>query len=106
MRLFCTVLWSLVVVWLYSGGTSKTELCSFASQLSVNCPPGVLNFAMLFRFLVLLLCFGVGPAVFLFRRGDVPGTLVQLLEEEGVWSKLLKNVCTCWFDFNKLGNHY
>ena len=71
----------------------------------MNRAPGVLNFAMLFRFLVLLLCFGVGPAVFLFRRGDVPGTLVQLLEEEGVWSELLKNVCSCWFDFNKLGNH-
>ena len=41
---------------------------------------------MLFRFLVLWLCFGVGPAVLLFRRGDVPGTLVQLLEEEEVWS--------------------
>ena len=52
----------------------------------MNRAPGVLNFAMLFRFLVLWLCFGVGPAVLLFRRGDVPGTLVQLLEEEEVWS--------------------
>ena len=39
---------------------------------------------MLPRFLVLWLCFGVVPAVLLFRRGDVPGALVQLLEEEQI----------------------
>ena len=39
---------------------------------------------MLPRFLVLWLCFGVVPAVLLFRRGHVPGALVQLLEEEQI----------------------